>query len=108
MADRIENEGFIALSENIHRLIALAQSQKEKIQEQEQEIEALKVNLEQLRAAKEELSKELAVQKTASSLRGSNTSTEEAKEFIDEILEEVRTALELVQSLNVVDYKADK
>ncbi len=108
MADRIENEGFITLSSNIRNLIALAQNQKQKIQEQEAEIKALNETIAQLRAEEMRVSEELAVLKTAGSLQGSKASTEEAKAFIDDILADFRKSLELVQSLNVVDYKANK
>ncbi len=108
MADRIENEGFIALEKNIQSLIALAQNQKQKIQEQEAKIKALKETIEQLKATEKRISEELAVVNTANGLRGTNGTSEEAKDFIDEILAEVRKGLELVQSLNVVDYKANK
>ncbi len=108
MAERIENEGFIALSENIRRLIALAQNQKQKILEQEAEIKALNESLVQLEAEQIRIREELAEVKTANSLRGGNTSTEEAKAYIDEILKDFKEGLELIQSLNVVDYRTDK
>ncbi len=108
MADRIENKGFIALAENIQSLIALAQNQKQKIQEQEAEIRALNATIEQLKAKEMRISEKLAMVNTANGLRGNNGTTEEAKDFIDEVLAEVKKSLELVQSLNVVDYKANK
>ncbi len=108
MADRIENEGFIALAENVRRLIALAKSQNQKIRLQEAEIKALNSNLAQLEADNKRLSEELAKVRTANSLRGGETSTDEAKAYIDEILGELKSGLALVESLNVVDYKIDK
>ncbi len=108
LEDRIENESFIALSENVKRLMELAYAQKERIKEQEQTIKDLEQEVQNLRGVREALQAELDKQATAQSLLGQGADTEQAKAYIDEILKGLKESLAKVQSLEVVDYKEDK
>ncbi len=108
LEDRIENESFIALSQNIRRLMELAYAQKEKIKEQEQIIKDLEQELESLRNKSDGLKQELDKRMTAQSLLGQGTDSEQAKAYIDELLESLNASLAKVRSLEVVDYKEEK
>ncbi len=108
MLDRIENEGFIALSEKTRRLMKLAYAQKEKIQEQEQMIKDLEQHVAELQEKEVELQRELNRLSTAQGLNGQGTDTDKAKVYIDEVLTKLRKSLQLVQSLEVVDYKGNR
>ncbi len=108
LEDRIENKSFIALSDKVKRLMELAYAQKDRIKEQEQTIKDLEQELEALRSKRKALQEELDKRTTAQSLLGQGTDSEQAKKYIDELLESLKNSLAKVQSLEVVDYKEER
>ncbi len=103
MSDRIENEGFITLSENIVRLINLAKAQNEKIKEQSKQIAELEASVVELNKLNESLEDELGNIKVAGSLQGQEALTSDAKAYVDEIIADLKASLELIRSIEVVE-----